>query len=78
MLSFQLGEPSANSLPGTPVCNPHGDPPVFGDCWYNCTLEDISGADKKQRLRKVSILVANTSYWQESICIDKANLFSVI
>lgn len=41
------------SVHGSPACNPHGDPPVFGDCWYNCTLEDISGDDKKHRLRKV-------------------------
>lgn len=35
------------------VCDPHGDPPLVGDCWYNCTVEDIAGEDKKQRLRKV-------------------------
>lgn len=51
--SFQLGEPPVTSVFGSPACNPHGDPPVFGDCWYNCTLEDISGDDKKHRLRKV-------------------------
>ena len=41
------------SLPGTP-CNPHGDPPIYGDCWYNCTVDDISREDKRHRLRKVS------------------------
>ncbi|KAI4375009.1 hypothetical protein MLD38_012931 [Melastoma candidum] len=48
----KLGEPPVNSVPGSPLCNVHGEPPVFGDCWYNCTLEDISGEDKQQRLRK--------------------------
>ncbi|RWV84218.1 hypothetical protein GW17_00054082, partial [Ensete ventricosum] len=26
-------------------------------CWYNCTSEDISGEDKKRRLRKVTVQV---------------------
>lgn len=43
------------SPPGFPSCNSHGDPPILGDCWYNCTSEDISGEDKKHRLRKVNI-----------------------
>ncbi|XP_061968760.1 uncharacterized protein LOC133692091 isoform X2 [Populus nigra] len=47
----KLGEPPVASRPGTP-CNPHGDPPLYGDCWYNCTVDDISGKDKKHRLRK--------------------------
>lgn len=42
--------------PGIPSCNPHSDPPIFGDCWYNCTLDDIAGEDKKHRLRKVIFL----------------------
>ena len=42
------------------MCNPHGDRPVFADCWYNCTVEDISGEDKKQRLRKVSVLCSSS------------------
>ena len=50
---YQLGEPPVSSSPGTPSCNPHGDPPIYGDCWYNCTLDDISGEDKRRRLRKV-------------------------
>ncbi|BAT82728.1 hypothetical protein LR48_Vigan01g333400 [Vigna angularis] len=48
----KLGEPPITSLPGLPSCNPLADPPVSGDCWYNCTSEDISGEDKKHRLRK--------------------------
>lgn len=51
--SYQLGEPPGASFDGEPSCNPHGDPPLYGDCWYNCTLEDIDGEDKKHRLRKV-------------------------
>lgn len=49
----QVGEPPVTSLPDSTSCNPHGDPPIFGDCWYNCTLDDISGEDKTSRLRKV-------------------------
>ncbi|CAA6653468.1 unnamed protein product [Spirodela intermedia] len=48
----KIGEPPAASVSGSPACNPHGDPPISGDCWYNCTLEDISGPSKKLRLRK--------------------------
>lgn len=54
---YQLGEPSVSSIPGSPSCNPHGDPPVSGDCWYNCTLDDVAGEDKRRRLRKVCYLV---------------------
>ncbi|KAK7378347.1 hypothetical protein VNO80_03786 [Phaseolus coccineus] len=43
----KLEEPPMTYLPGLPSCNPLADPPVFGDCWYNCTSEDISGEDKK-------------------------------
>ena len=49
------------SRPGTP-CNPRGDPPLYGDCWYNCTVDDISGKDKKHRLRKVSTYKINLRY----------------
>ncbi|KAL0432450.1 UNVERIFIED_CONTAM: Leishmanolysin-like peptidase [Sesamum latifolium] len=47
-----LGEPTGASYSGKPSCNPQGDPPIFGDCWYNCTQDDIAGKDKKHRLRK--------------------------
>lgn len=53
----QLGEPAGASYSGAPSCNPQGDPPIYGDCWYNCTLDDIAGEDKKRRLRKVLFLV---------------------
>ncbi|XP_076903290.1 uncharacterized protein LOC143558325 [Bidens hawaiensis] len=35
------GEPLAASNFGTLSCNPYNDPPIFGDCWYNCTSDDI-------------------------------------
>ncbi|KAK2660467.1 hypothetical protein Ddye_007000 [Dipteronia dyeriana] len=61
----KLGEPPATSLPGNPSCNPHTDPPIHGDCWYNCTLDDISGEDKRHRLRKNHIIKAlgQTADW---------------
>lgn len=50
----QLGEPPVTaSFLGSPSCNPHSNPPISGDCWYNCTLDDISGEDKRHRLHKV-------------------------
>lgn len=49
----QLGEPAGASYSGAPSCNPQADPPIYGDCWYNCTLDDIAEEDKKLRLRKV-------------------------
>ncbi|XP_019174894.1 PREDICTED: uncharacterized protein LOC109170300 isoform X3 [Ipomoea nil] len=56
----KLGEPPGASYSGTPSCNPHGDPPIYGDCWYNCTLDDIAGEDKKHRLRKA---LGQTAEW---------------
>ncbi|GLU04392.1 hypothetical protein SLE2022_215420 [Rubroshorea leprosula] len=55
----KLGEPPVSS-PGNPSCNPHGDPAIYGDCWYNCTLDDISGEDKRRRLRKA---LGQTAEW---------------
>ncbi|CAJ1972843.1 unnamed protein product [Sphenostylis stenocarpa] len=60
----KLGEPPMSSLPGMPSCNPVADPPVFGDCWYNCTSEDISGGDKKHRLRKA---LGQTADWFRTV-----------
>ncbi|GKA76124.1 EGF-like, conserved site-containing protein [Tanacetum coccineum] len=42
-------EPPGSSYLGTPTCNPNNDPPVLGDCWYNCTSDDITGEDKRHR-----------------------------
>lgn len=56
----KLGEPPVTPVPGTPACNPHLDRPVLGDCWYNCTLDDISGEDKKHRLHKA---LGQTAEW---------------
>lgn len=50
---MQLGEPPQKPNRGVPSCSPNGDPPILGDCWYNCTSDDISVDDKKHRLRKV-------------------------
>ena len=50
--SYQLGEPSG-AIHGSPECNSHLEPPIYGDCWYNCTSEDITGEDKKIRLHEV-------------------------
>uniref|UniRef100_A0A1D1YLX8 Leishmanolysin-like peptidase n=1 Tax=Anthurium amnicola TaxID=1678845 RepID=A0A1D1YLX8_9ARAE len=70
----KLGEPPATSIPGSPACNPHRDPPVFGDCWYNCTLEDISVADKKLRLRKA--LEQTAEWFKRTLSVEpvKGNL----
>ncbi|XP_020244315.1 uncharacterized protein LOC109822512 [Asparagus officinalis] len=70
----KLGEPPASSVPETPVCDPHGEPPVFGDCWYNCTVEDISGEDKKQRLRKA--LEQTADWFKRALAVEpvKGNL----
>ncbi|KAL0924960.1 hypothetical protein M5K25_005821 [Dendrobium thyrsiflorum] len=70
----KLGEPPAASMPGNRACNPHGDPPVFVDCWYNCTIEDIAGEDKKQRLRKA--LEKTTDWFKRALSVEpvKGNL----
>ncbi|XP_051150970.1 uncharacterized protein LOC127265279 [Andrographis paniculata] len=56
----KLGEPTGASYSGTPSCNPQADPPIYADCWYNCTLDDIAGEDKKHRLRKA---LGQTADW---------------
>ncbi|KAE8718167.1 Metalloendopeptidase / zinc ion binding protein isoform 3 [Hibiscus syriacus] len=56
----KVGEPPVSSPPGSPSCNPHVGPPVYGDCWYNCTLDDISWEDKSHRLRKA---LGQTADW---------------
>ncbi|GAB4852089.1 hypothetical protein Ancab_016279 [Ancistrocladus abbreviatus] len=56
----KLGEPPVTSVPESLSCNPQSNPPIFGDCWYNCTLDDISGEDKKRRLRKA---LGQTADW---------------
>ncbi|KAI4316786.1 hypothetical protein L6164_024731 [Bauhinia variegata] len=70
----KLGELPMSSLPGFPFCNPHGDPPIFGDCWYNCTSEDISGEDKKRRLRKA--LGQTADWFRRALAVEpvKGNL----
>ncbi|TVU45241.1 hypothetical protein EJB05_04719, partial [Eragrostis curvula] len=70
----RLGEPPVPSAPGSPICDPHGDPPLVGDCWYNCTLEDIAGEDKKQRLRKA--LGQTVEWFRKALAVEpvKGNL----
>lgn len=70
----KLGEPPAASVPGNPICDPHGDPPVFVDCWYNCTVEDIAREDKKQRLRKA--LEKTADWFKRALSVEpvKGNL----
>lgn len=63
----QLGEPpSSISL----ACNPNVKPPVSGDCWYNCTFDDISGEDKRRRLRKVLSLLLFLLCGHARTCTD--------
>jgi leishmanolysin len=56
----QLGEPAPSATPGFPACNSLSEPPIYGDCWYNCTEEDISGEDKKKRLHEA---LGETAAW---------------
>ncbi|KMT19291.1 hypothetical protein BVRB_1g012970 [Beta vulgaris subsp. vulgaris] len=64
----KLGEPPITSVPGTPPCNSHINPPVSGDCWYNCTLDDISGEDKKHRLHKA--LGQTADWFQRALSVE--------
>ncbi|XP_078435512.1 metalloendopeptidase / zinc ion binding protein [Wolffia australiana] len=48
----KIGEPPGTTYAGSLSCNPRGDPPISGDCWHNCTLEDISSPSKRLRLHK--------------------------
>ncbi|KAF5739403.1 hypothetical protein HS088_TW12G00608 [Tripterygium wilfordii] len=70
----KLGEPPQISMPGVPSCNLHGDPPILSDCWYNCTLDDISGEDKRQRLRKA--LGQTADWFRRALAVEpvKGNL----
>ncbi|KAJ8494139.1 hypothetical protein OPV22_015860 [Ensete ventricosum] len=70
----KVGEPPVTSVPRTPVCNTHGDRPVYADCWYNCTSEDISGEDKKRRLRKA--LGQTAGWFKRALAVEpvKGNL----
>ncbi|KAL1353747.1 uncharacterized protein [Arachis hypogaea] len=70
----KLGEPPLASLLGSPLCNPHADPPILGDCWHNCTSEDISGEDKKHRLRKA--LGQTADWFRRALAVEpvKGNL----
>ncbi|KAL8167894.1 hypothetical protein V2J09_009393 [Rumex salicifolius] len=70
----KLGEPPLASLPGKPACNPHSDHPVLGDCWYNCTFDDVSSKDKRRRLQKA--LGQTTDWFRRALAVEpiKGNL----
>ncbi|KAM7279442.1 hypothetical protein ACFE04_006576 [Oxalis oulophora] len=72
----KLGEPSVSfdSATPSPTCNPHGDPPVYGDCWYNCTSDDITGEDKRLRLQKA--LGQTAGWFKKALAVEpvKGNL----
>ncbi|KAJ4815085.1 Leishmanolysin-like peptidase [Rhynchospora pubera] len=70
----KLGEPPISSIPGIPFCNPHAYPAVVGDCYYNCTSDDIAGEDKKQRLRKA--LGHTVEWFKKALSVEpvKGNL----
>lgn len=79
---LQLGEPAGASFSGAPSCNPQADPPIYGDCWYNCTLDDIAEEDKKLRLRKVLFYLFFVIHLYGGICniarisrMEKCRLF---
>ncbi|XP_047327274.1 leishmanolysin-like peptidase [Impatiens glandulifera] len=69
----KLGEP-ANSNHLMPFCNPDGNPQVSGDCLYNCTSDDISGEDKRHRLRKA--LEKTADWFKKALAVEpvKGNL----
>ncbi|XP_044474515.1 uncharacterized protein LOC123202619 [Mangifera indica] len=67
----KLGEPPVDTLPGIPSCNPHANPPIYGDCWYNCTLDDISGEDKRHRLRKA--LGQTADWFRRALAVEPVN-----
>ncbi|CAA7041694.1 unnamed protein product [Microthlaspi erraticum] len=70
----KLGEPPSSPFPAVPACNPNVKPPVSGDCWYNCTLDDISGEDKRHRLRKA--LEQTADWFRRALAVEpvKGNL----
>ncbi|CAK9312628.1 unnamed protein product [Citrullus colocynthis] len=71
----KLGEPPVtSSFLGSPSCNPHDNPPISGDCWYNCTLDDISGEDKRHRLHKA--LGQTADWFRRALAVEpvKGNL----
>ncbi|GAB2291324.1 hypothetical protein Dimus_025582 [Dionaea muscipula] len=64
----KLGEPPMSSTLGAPSCNPVVDPPIFADCWYNCTLDDISDEDKRHRLRKA--LEQTADWFRRALAVE--------
>ncbi|XP_076888292.1 uncharacterized protein LOC143538675 [Bidens hawaiensis] len=65
----KLGEPPLASNLGTPSCNPHNDPPMLGDCWYNCTSDDIAREDKRHRLRRA--LGQTADWFKRALAVER-------
>ncbi|KAK6115379.1 hypothetical protein DH2020_007648 [Rehmannia glutinosa] len=63
IVKASLGEPNSASFSGVPSCNPHGDPPIYGDCWYNCTIDDIAGEDKSTAFASFLQALGQTADW---------------
>ncbi|CAA6663041.1 unnamed protein product [Spirodela intermedia] len=57
-----------------PACNPLADRPIFGDCWYNCSSDDISMAEKKLRLQRA--LERTADWFKRTLSVEpvKGNL----
>ncbi|KAK9066693.1 hypothetical protein SSX86_014016 [Deinandra increscens subsp. villosa] len=67
--TIKLGEPPAGLDLGRPKCNPRKNPPIFGDCWYNCTSDDITGDDKSRRLHKA--LEQTTEWFKRALAVER-------
>ncbi|CAA7399469.1 unnamed protein product [Spirodela intermedia] len=67
-------KPPSTSIPGSPACNPLADRPIFGDCWYNCSSDDISVAEKKLRLQRA--LERTADWFKRTLSVEpvKGNL----
>jgi leishmanolysin len=65
----KLGEPAPSTVPGFPACNSRVEPPIYGDCWYNCTVDDITGEDKKNRLHDA--LGETASWFRRALSVER-------
>ncbi|KAI7747342.1 hypothetical protein M8C21_019370, partial [Ambrosia artemisiifolia] len=65
----KLGEPPEASNLETSSCNPHNDPPMFSDCWYNCTSDDIVEEDKRRRLHRA--LGRTTDWFRRALAVER-------
>ncbi|KAM0066802.1 putative leishmanolysin [Helianthus debilis subsp. tardiflorus] len=65
----KLGEPPEASNSETLSCNPHNDPSIVSDCWYNCTSDDISREDKRRRLRRA--LGQTADWFRRALAVER-------